>query len=60
MRTQGESCSTSYVNYYCLRWNWRPKEVCFTVFGRTFIPSLQESQIDYGCQTLVGSILEQN
>jgi hypothetical protein len=57
MRTQGEKCRNSNGSSFCLRWDWRPKEVCFTVFGRA--PAQASQKGYYGCQTLVGSILEQ-
>jgi len=56
LRTQGEYCLSANGGNYCLKWNWKPKEVCFTVTLRnTYIPPT----VDYGCQTLEGSILEQ-
>ena len=58
MRTQGEHCRDSNGARFCLRWDWRPKEVCFTVFGTAPLQASQKGY--YGCQTLVGSILEQD
>ncbi len=55
LRTQGEYCLSAYGGNYCLTWNWKPKEVCFTVILRSLFGILDT--VDYGCQTLKGSIL---